>query len=56
MAMDSRDKTEEATANLWVCGKCSVTGRAHEQTFAHEIFSLPYKNWRASFSANVFVT
>ena len=43
MTMDSRDKSEKATFNLWVCGKFSVTGRAHEQTFAHHIFSLPHK-------------
>ena len=56
MTMDSGDKTEEATANLWVCVKFSVTGRTRRQTFACDNFSLPYKNWHASFSANVFVT
>ena len=57
MTMDSRQKTGEATANLWVRGKFSVIGCAHELTFAYDIFSLPHaKNWRASFSANTFVT
>ena len=39
MTIDSGDETEEATADLWACGKFSVTGRVHEQTFAH----LSYK-------------
>ena len=56
MTMDSGDKTKEATANLWVCGKFSLTARAHEQTLVYHIFSLTHKNWSASFSANVFVT
>ena len=40
ITMDSEDKTEEATANLRVCGKFSVTGRARKQTFARDIFFL----------------
>ena len=39
--VESRDKTEEATANLGVCGKFSVTGCAHEQTFAYDIYFVP---------------
>ena len=39
MTTSSEDKTEEAAANLWVCDKFSVTGRAHEQTFACDVFS-----------------
>ena len=42
MVMGSGDKAE-ATANLWRCGKFSMTCRAHEQTFAYNIFSLPRK-------------
>ena len=38
MTMDSRDKTEEATANPWVSSKSSVTGRAHKQTFVWHFF------------------
>ena len=56
MTMDSGEKTEEAIANLCVCAKYSVTGRAPQRTFAYDIFSLPHKNWRASFPANTFVT
>ena len=37
--MDSRDKTEEATSNLGVCGKFSVTAHAHERT-SHMTFFL----------------
>ena len=33
-----------------------VTGRAHEQTFLHDIFSLQHKNRRISLSAKTFVT
>ena len=36
--MDSSEKTEEATANLWTSDEFSVTSRAHEQTFAYDIF------------------
>ena len=43
MTIDSRNKTEEATANLLVCGKFSGMGRAHEQTFAYDIFSCHLK-------------
>ena len=39
--------------SMW---QISMTGRGHEQTFKYDIFSLPHKNWRASFSANAFVT
>ena len=56
MSMDSGDKTEEATTNLWVSGKFPVTDCAHEQTFAYEFFSLRHKNWCASFLANGFAT
>ena len=38
MIMYSGSKTEEATGNLWLCGKFSVKSRAHEQTFAYDIF------------------
>ena len=55
MTVDSGDKTEEESANLLVCGKCPVTGRAHEQTFAYDIFSLPHKSWRASFYMTFFL-
>ena len=37
---DSGDKAEEATVNLRVSGKFTVTCRAHEQTFAYDIFFL----------------
>ena len=33
-----------------------MTGRAHKQNFAYDIFSLPHKNRVARFSANTFVT
>ena len=56
MTMDSEDKTEETPANLWVYGTFSATGRAHEQTFAYEIFTLPHKNRRTSFLVNGLVT
>ena len=52
MNIDIEDKTEEATANLWVRGKFSGTDRAHEQTIALDLFSLPHKNWRVRFLAN----
>ena len=42
ITMDSGDKTEEATANLWVYGKLFVMGGAREQTFAYDIFSFPH--------------
>ena len=47
--MDSEDKTEEAITNLWVSGKFSVMGRAREQTFSCDIFSLPQKTGASVF-------
>ena len=34
----------------------SVASHAHEQTLTCDNFYLSHKNWRASFSANEFVT
>ena len=43
MAKDSGDKTEEATANHWVCGRFSVTDNARKQTLAYDMFFFATK-------------
>ena len=53
ITMNARDKTEEAIANLRACGEFPVTGCAHEQPFARDIFSLPHKK-RKQTSVPVF--
>ena len=48
MTIDSGEKNEAESANLRACDKFTVTRRAHEQTFAYDVFfflSLSHKIW-----------